>query len=101
MSAILRLSATVPRAVLLRWYQAGRTARIDCTGFTMVTHETNLPFEPEWEAVDLDAGEFRMVPATPEQLAQLHRGRSYGLNALLLNSAGAPVEDMNLTIEAV
>lgn len=100
MSAILRLSATVPRPVLLRWYQAGRTARLDCTGFTMETLETSLPFEPAFEAVDAPEGEFRMIPASVEQLGLLHRGRSYGLTAVLLNAAGDPVEDMALTIEA-
>lgn len=101
MSAILRLSATVPRPVLLRWYQAGRTARINCTGFTMETLDTTLPFEPAFEPVDLAQGEFRMVPPTVGQLDLLHRGRSYGLTAVLRNAAGDPVEDMALTIEAV
>lgn len=101
MSTILRLSTAVPRAVLVRWFQPGRTARLDCTGFTMQTGETGLPFVPVWQAVNLAQGEFRIAPATPEQLALLRPGRQYGLHALLLNSLGEPVDDMRLTIEAV
>lgn len=101
MSTILRLSSSVPRAILVRWFQPGHTLRLDCTSFTMQTHETGLPFVPVWQAVDLEAGEFRIAPATPEQLALLRPGRQYGLHALLLNALGEPVDDMRLMIEAV
>ena len=101
MSALLRLSATVPRANTIRWWQTGKTARLDCRTFTMAVGHTTLPYSPQFGPLDLQLGEFRMLAATPAQLALLDLGKTYGLHALLLNAVGEPVDDLRLTIEAV
>lgn len=101
MSAILKVSATVPRAVPIRWRQPGGALPLDCTGMTMAVHATTLPFVPLLEPVDQPQGAFRIAPFTPMQRSQLEVGKSYGLHALLRSALGEPVDELRLTIEAI
>ena len=98
---MLQISRTVLRPILVRWWQPGRIARLDCTGLVTVTVETSLPYVPQFQALNLIVGEFQMMPPTPQQAALLRAGKSYGLHVVLRNVAGAGQDEYRLTVEAI
>lgn len=97
----VRISHSVRRAIPLRWWQAGKVAPIDCSTFTCAVGETTMPFTLAIEPVDLPNGQFRFAAPTLQQLALLHVGRTYGVQVLLRNALGEPIEEFRCTFEAV
>ena len=101
MSSTITISLAAPKAIAFTWFQAGQTARLDCTGFSCVVGETTLPFTPTIDTLDAPEGEFRIRAFTSAQAAQLQRRRSYRLEVILRNGAGAAIEDFDVMLKAV
>lgn len=95
------LSCTAPKALAINWWQAGKSARLNCTGFTCTVQETALPFTPIVDPVNLAQGQFNLLPPAPAEAALLRPGKTYGLHLVLRNALGTPIEDIRFTIEAV
>lgn len=101
MSASVPISKAAPKSVQFNWWQEGKAARLDCTGFTCTVAETSLPYPPTIVAVDLVLGKFRMLAPDPVEAAKLKLGAHYGLQLVLWDGGGAPVIDRRLMIEVV
>lgn len=99
--SVVPLSRDAPKGVPFRWWQAGKVARLDCRGFNCVVTETTLPYIPTIDAVDLQQGEFRIAPPTPEQAEGLIVGQKYPLRIVLRNGLGAGVEVTDLVFQVL
>lgn len=101
MSASVPISKSAPKPIQFNWWQEGKTAQLDCTGFTCGVAQTSLPYLPTIVAVDLAAGRFRMLAPSPAQAAKLKLGTHYGLQLILRDPIGTPIIDRRLMIEVV
>lgn len=95
------ISLTLARSAQLRWWQAGKLAPIDCTGFTCTVHETTLPYSPAITTVNAAQGAYRIEAPTAPQIALLRRGRRYAATVVLRDGGGAIVEAADLVFEAI
>lgn len=98
MTGIAKINRMMPRSTRLRWWQAGKTARINCTSFTCEVAETDLPYTPVIAAVNLAQGEFDWMPPTLAQAALLDPKKTYRLALRLMNAGGQPVELMRVSV---
>lgn len=97
----VQLSRRVRRAIPFRWWQPGKVAPVDCTGFSHAIGDCTLPYPPVVEPVDPVSGRFRFAPPSAEQAQKLEPGRTYGAQVVLLNAAGEAIEEFRCEFEAV
>ena len=96
-----QMSRAAPKAILIRWWQGGKVAPLDCTTFSCAVLETTLPFVPVIAPHDLAQGWFRIVPPAPNLAAELIVGQRYPLHVVLRNALGEAIEDMTFALEVV
>lgn len=95
---IAKIVRLAPKPILLRWWQAGYVARINCTGFTCQVAATDLPFAPSIVPVNLAQGEFQILAPTLAEAEALDHRKTYELAIRLMNGAGQPVEFMRMSV---
>lgn len=98
MTGIAKIMRLAPMPIRLRWWQAGKLARINCTSFTCEVAETDLPFVPNIVPVNPPQGEFNWMPPTLQQAALLDPQNTYRLSLRLMNADGQPVEFMRVSV---
>jgi hypothetical protein len=98
MTGIAKINRVAPRPLRLRWWQAGKAARIDCTSFTCEVAETDLPFTPGIAPVNLALGEFDILAPSLNDAALLDPQTTYRLSLRLMNAGGQPVEFMRMSV---
>lgn len=100
MSAV-PLSRAAPKGIVIRWWQPGKIARLDCRSFTCTAIQHGLPWTPVFAPLDLELGEFRVQPPSPVQAEKLIVGKAYSLHVVLRNAAGEGIEDMHFTVQVL
>lgn len=97
----IRISATVPRAIPLNWFQDDGVTPLDCSTFTCEVLRTAMRAALTIEPVNRAAGQFQFAALPESQLARLRVGAGYSTHVVLRNSAGDPVDEFRCVFEAV